>query len=70
MHDERLKRCPFCGGPCKTIQGTADNAVWAHGKFWRAYCVRCQSRQLFHRSEVAAIGAWNHRMPDQQEPKP
>lgn len=62
MHDERLKRCPFCDGPCKTIQGSADSQVWAHGKFWRAYCVRCQSRQLFHRTEASAIGAWNHRV--------
>ena len=62
MHDERLKRCPFCDGPCKTIQGSADKAVWPHGKFWRVYCVRCQSRQLFHRTEASAIGAWNHRI--------
>ena len=62
MHDQRLKRCPFCGGACKTIQGEATEDVWAHGKFWRAYCTKCQVRQLFHRSEAKAIGAWNHRV--------
>ena len=64
MHDQRLKRCPFCGGACKTIQGEASEAVWAHGIFWRAYCTKCQARQLFHRSEAKAIAAWNHRVKD------
>jgi len=60
-HDKRLKRCPFCNGGCKTIQGEAVEEVWPHGIFWRVYCLKCQVRQLFHRSEASAIGAWNHR---------
>lgn len=63
MHDNRLKRCPFCDGACKTIQGEASAQVWPHGKFWRVFCTACQCRQLFHRTEAKAINAWNRRAP-------
>ncbi|MCK5502564.1 MAG: Lar family restriction alleviation protein [Tritonibacter mobilis] len=64
-HDQRLKRCPFCGGACKTIKGHASEDVWAFGTFWRAYCTTCQARQLFHKTEASAIGAWNYRLQEQ-----
>ncbi|WP_337049245.1 Lar family restriction alleviation protein [Serratia fonticola] len=60
MNAHNIKPCPFCGGHCKTIKGTANLNEWK-GTFWRVFCTSCQTRQLFHKTEVRAIEAWNHR---------
>lgn len=61
-----IKPCPFCGGRCKTIKGTANQDEW-EGTFWRVYCSCCQARQLFHKTEAKAIDAWNRRATDQRD---
>ena len=54
MSDEKLKRCPFCGG---------EPELW-HNKTWD-YVVRCticgaRTRQ-HHDNDAGAIIAWNQR---------
>lgn len=58
---DKLKRCPFCGGEASLIHGHASEQVWSHGNYSRVFCVRCQTRQLFHKDDQSAITAWNTR---------
>lgn len=60
----RLAACPFCSGACAITKGYSTSELpWSDdgGDFFRAYCSKCQSRQLFHRTESDAIEAWNRR---------
>jgi hypothetical protein len=59
-----LSTCPFCSGACAVTKGYCTNELpWSNdgGDFFRVFCSRCQSRQLFHRTEAEAIEAWNLR---------
>jgi len=66
---EHLLPCPFCGGTCKTIRGVTRDGAWTYGTFWRVFCTSCQARQLFHRTEVEAISAWNTRVQAKAAPE-
>ena len=58
---DKILPCPFCGGESRTIKGARINTRGNSVRFWRVFCIKCQSRQLFHRTENEAINAWNLR---------
>ena len=67
MNENKLKRCPFCGGEAE-LTYTTDNA---HKPFVRCKfgtmltpkCVACQYPWR-HEAEKDAIEAWNRRVKD------
>lgn len=59
--DIKLLPCPFCGGRADIVRGGADEEIWPHRAFSRAFCTGCQARQLFHKTDADAAAAWNIR---------
>lgn len=55
MSDEKLKPCPFCGGPA---------FLWDLKPTYKEYyiqCQKCRIEQKLYKSRAAAINAWNRR---------
>lgn len=48
----RLKPCPFCGERAET---------YGRSGFVRVWCLGCQARSSWGRTEALAIKAWNRR---------
>ena len=54
----KLKRCPFCGGEAELIK-RKSNFPYIHG----VWCIGCNCRTSFEKSEEIAIEKWNNRKP-------
>ena len=61
--EEKLKPCPFCGGPprIETRKPAPDPS------FWFVQCGDCKSYTTEFQFEDAAIEAWNRRDPPTKE---
>lgn len=59
LHDDALKRCPFCGGQCWTTMSDVQS------RLWMVYCGDCEAMNVDtaggFNSEQLAIEAWNKR---------
>ena len=55
---EKLKKCPFCGGEAELIK-RKSNFPYIHG----VWCIGCNCRTSFEKSEEIAIEKWNNRKP-------
>lgn len=53
-----LKRCPFCGGEAERIK-RESNFPYIYG----IWCMDCNCRTSFEKSEEIAIEKWNNRKP-------
>jgi len=52
---EKLKKCPFCGEKEEIYQDRY------RGGYWNVHCLMCGASGPNHKTEVAAIKAWNGR---------
>ena len=62
MSDERLRKCPFCGGV--PIVFESSNGPFAFGKY--VVCGKCGCQTLLYTgkdAEEKAIESWNNRKP-------
>ena len=55
---DKLKKCPFCGGEAELIK-RKSNFPYIHG----VWCIGCNCRTSFEKSEEIAIEKWNNRNP-------
>lgn len=53
-----VKKCPFCGGEAELIK-IKSNFPYIHG----VWCIGCNCRTSFEKSEEIAIEKWNNRKP-------
>ena len=58
MSEIKLLPCPFCGGEAELIK-RKSNFPYIHG----VWCIRCNCRTSFEKSEEIAIEKWNNRNP-------
>lgn len=59
MNEEKLRRCPFCGGEAEVwVSDVTDRAV--------IYCKVCDAR-IMKPNEQEAIEAWNRRYKGDKE---
>lgn len=55
MTDQKLKKCPFCGGEAEVwVSGVTDRAI--------VYCTVCDAQIRIRPTEQEAIEAWNKRV--------
>lgn len=58
MSEIKLLPCPFCGGEAELIK-RKSNFPYIHG----VWCIGCNCRTSFEKSEEIAIEKWNNRNP-------
>lgn len=61
MSEIKLLPCPFCGGEAERIK-RGSNFPYIHG----VWCIACNCRTSFEKSEEISIEKWNTRKPMEQ----
>lgn len=58
MTDQKLKKCPFCGGKARVTGSESLGTV----NYYYVYCMECNARTDDCAGRQSAIEAWNKRV--------